>query len=90
MPPSPSRRPSPGGSRSPGFADVGNQNFSVRWTGRIMPRFSESYTFKVICDAGARLCFKPTNSVTWTTNFATSPFIVSPTNAQRFYRLRVQ
>ena len=26
----------------------------------------------------------------WTTNFAASPFIVSPTNAQRFYRLRVQ
>jgi hypothetical protein len=26
----------------------------------------------------------------WTTNIATSPFIVSPTNAQRFYRLRVQ
>jgi len=57
----------PGGSRSPGYADVGNQNFSVRWTGQIMPRFSESYTFKVICDAGARLYFKPTNSVTWTT-----------------------
>jgi len=57
----------PGGSRSPGYADVANQNFSVRWTGRIMPRFSESYTFKVIADAGARLYFKPTNSVTWTT-----------------------
>src|ERR1700690_2103075 len=40
----------PGGSRSPGFADVGNQNFSARWTGQIMPRFSESYTFKLICD----------------------------------------
>ena len=26
----------------------------------------------------------------WTTNFATSPFTVSPTNAQKFYRLRVQ
>jgi hypothetical protein len=57
----------PGGSRSPGFADVGNQNFSVRWAGQIMPRFSESYTFKVIGDAGARLYFKPTNSVVWTT-----------------------
>ena len=57
----------PGGSRSPGFAEVGNQNFSARWTGQVMPRFSESYTFKVIGDAGARLYFKPTNSVTWTT-----------------------
>ena len=26
----------------------------------------------------------------WTTNFAASPFTVSPTNAQKFYRLRVQ
>jgi hypothetical protein len=26
----------------------------------------------------------------WTTNFATSPYTVSPTNAQMFYRIRVQ
>lgn len=57
---------SPGGSRSPGFADVGSTNFSVRWTGQIMPRFSESYVFKVACNAGARLYIAPTNSSNWT------------------------
>jgi hypothetical protein len=57
----------PGGSRSPGFSDLGADNFSVRWTGRIMPRFSESYTFKVIAEDGARLFIKATNSVVWTT-----------------------
>ena len=57
----------PGGSRSPGFADVGNQNFSARWTGQIMPRFSENYVFKVTANTGARLFSSPTNSGNWTT-----------------------
>ena len=30
----------PGGSRSPAFAAVGHPNFSVQWTGRLMPRVS--------------------------------------------------
>jgi hypothetical protein len=56
----------PGGSRSPGFADVNATNFSVRWTGQIMPRFSELYTLKVACESGARLYIAPANSTNWT------------------------
>ena len=55
----------PGGSRSPGFADVSATNFSVRWAGQIMPRFSESYVFKVAGESGARLFIAPTNSTNW-------------------------
>ena len=55
-----------GGSRSPGYAAVGNQNFSVRWTGQIQPRFGENYTFKLVAGNTATLYIQPTNSVTWT------------------------
>lgn len=34
---------------------MSNQNFSVRWTGRIFPRYSESYEIIVTTDDGMRL-----------------------------------
>jgi hypothetical protein len=34
---------------------VPNDDFSVRWTGRIRPRYSERYTFYIVSDDGARL-----------------------------------
>lgn len=34
---------------------VPSDNFSARWTGRILPEFSESYTIYVIVDDGVRL-----------------------------------
>jgi len=43
----------PGGSRSPAYAAVGRQNFSVKWTGQLMPRFSESYTFSLVASNSA-------------------------------------
>ena len=57
----------PGGSRSPGFADVAADNFSVRWSGQIIARFGETYTFEVQCDDGARLSIKAAGAVNWTT-----------------------
>ena len=41
-------------SGSPG-AKVNAQNFSCRWTGRIVPKFSEAYTFHTVSDDGVRL-----------------------------------
>jgi hypothetical protein len=55
----------PGGSRSPAYAAVGRQNFSVKWTGQLMPRFSESYTFSLVASnsaTAATLYLWPTNS----------------------------
>jgi hypothetical protein len=34
---------------------VGAETFSVRWTGQVLPRYSETYTFHTITDDGGRL-----------------------------------
>ena len=36
-------------------ASVPTDGFSARWTGRVMPRFSETYTFELVADGGVRL-----------------------------------
>lgn len=42
------------GNGSPG-AGVASNQFSVRWTGKIQPRYSEGYTFHLTTDDGCRL-----------------------------------
>ena len=42
------------GTGSPG-GNVDFDWFSVRWTGKVMPRFSETYTFRTVTDEGVRL-----------------------------------
>jgi hypothetical protein len=37
------------------FNGVGPEHFSIRWTGRLRPRFSETYTFVTLSDDGVRL-----------------------------------
>jgi hypothetical protein len=49
----------PGGSRSPAFATVGHTNFSVKWTGQLMPRFSENYTFTMVASNSATFYLWP-------------------------------
>jgi hypothetical protein len=56
----------PGGSTSPEFQAVGANNFSVRWTGQIVPKFSETYTFHTTSDDGIRVWVRPTGSGDWT------------------------
>jgi len=34
---------------------IGHNNFSIRWTGKIQPLYSEIYTFKTVSDDGVRL-----------------------------------
>lgn len=36
-------------------ATIGNDTFSVRWTGYVMPLYNEMYTFYIKADDGARL-----------------------------------
>ncbi len=57
----------PGGSNSPGFRDVGTDNYSARWTGQLIPRFSETYTFSGVADDTFKLELKPAGSANWTT-----------------------
>ncbi|HVK15113.1 MAG TPA: PA14 domain-containing protein, partial [Gemmataceae bacterium] len=53
------------GSNSPGFSRVGNDNFSARWTGQVVPRFSENYTFKAGSDDGVRVWIKQAGTGNW-------------------------
>jgi hypothetical protein len=56
---------SPGGSNSADYRRVGADSFSVRWTGQLIPRFSETYTFRTASDDGVRLWIKPADSNSW-------------------------
>src|SRR3954471_7400379 len=42
------------GSGSPG-AGIDPDSFSVRWTGQVMPQYSQTYTFNVLSDEGVRV-----------------------------------
>jgi len=41
-------------------AGIDPDTFSVRWTGQVIPRFSETYTFRLTGDDGSRLWIRPT------------------------------
>jgi hypothetical protein len=56
----------PGGSTSPDYIRVAPDNFSVRWTGQVLPRFSETYTFHLTGDDGARLYIRTAGAADWT------------------------
>jgi hypothetical protein len=56
----------PGGSSSPGFSAVGPTGFSVRWTGQVVPAFSEAYTFTATTAGGVRFSIRPAGSSAWT------------------------
>jgi hypothetical protein len=56
----------PGGSRSAGFREVGHERFSVRWSGRLAAAFSETYSFTVEADDGARFRVRKPGAA-WTT-----------------------
>ncbi len=43
-----------GGATTPGMKDFPTDDFSIRWTGQVVPRFSEAYTFRVTGRDGAR------------------------------------
>jgi len=43
------------GSGSPGVGVLGTDHFSVRWSGQVEPRYTETYTFYVTADDGATL-----------------------------------
>ncbi len=57
----------PGGSIDPTYANVGPNNWSVQWTGQIMARFSETYTFTTVSAGGVRLFIRPAGTSSWTT-----------------------
>jgi hypothetical protein len=49
-------------SQPPVFGLSSEWGFGVVWEGQIKPRYSETYTFKVIKDNGAKLTVNGTSS----------------------------
>ena len=56
-----------GGSISEPYASFPDQNFSVRWSGKIIPRFSETYTIVVDAADGARIRWRNDSKAEWKT-----------------------
>ena len=57
----------PGGSITNEYKAVPADHFSVRWTGQVIPAFSEQYAFTTISDEGVRLFIKKATDGAWTT-----------------------
>jgi hypothetical protein len=55
------------GVKAESVTNFPTDGFSARWTGKIISRFNEIYTFKLLSDEGARVKIKPESSETWTT-----------------------
>ncbi len=56
-----------GGSTAEPYASFPRDDFSVRWSGRIIPRFSESYTFLGDADDGIRIRIRAPGHSNWST-----------------------
>jgi protocatechuate 3,4-dioxygenase beta subunit len=56
----------PGGSNSAAFSTIGANGFSVRWTGQIVPRFTETYTFTTTTAGGVQFSIRPAGTSSWT------------------------
>ncbi len=56
-----------GGSIAEPYNSFPHENFSVRWTGRIIPRFSENYILAADTDQGARVKVRLTGQTDWST-----------------------
>jgi hypothetical protein len=55
-----------GGSIAEPYKSFPHDGFSARWTGKVIPRFSEGYRFRLNFDAGARLFIRLAGSTRWT------------------------
>lgn len=43
------------------------ENFAARWSGKLIARFAETYTFKLLSDEQARFRIRPAGATRWTT-----------------------
>jgi hypothetical protein len=60
----------PGGAGQSGdlaFRSVPAENFSVRWTGQVVPRFTETYTIRSLASGGLRVRLRAAGAAEWTT-----------------------
>ena len=78
------------GNGSPG-PDIGPSTFSVRWSGRIEPLYSETYTFVTTSDDGVRLWVDDQLIIdNWTTHASTEDAGTITLNASQLYDIRME
>ncbi|HEV2802811.1 MAG TPA: S8 family serine peptidase [Pyrinomonadaceae bacterium] len=72
-------------------AGVSSDNFSVRWTGQVLPLYSETYTFHTVSDDGVRLWVNGTQVINnWTDHPATENSGTITLNAGQRYDIRME
>jgi len=67
----------PGGAGQVGdlaFRSVPTSGFAVQWTGQLIPRFAEAYTFAVLARDAFILRLRPAGGSTWTTVIAQTSY----------------
>jgi len=78
------------GPYEPDFG-VGADNFSVRWTGKVQPEFSEVYTFHTVSDDGVRLWVNNQLLIdNWTVQPATTHSATIALAAGQLYDVRLE
>ena len=70
---------------------VGADTFSVRWTGRVRPKFTQTYTFTVTADDGVRLWVDGRQLINqWIDQGPTSYSATIALEANRLYAIRME
>lgn len=78
------------GAGSP-HPSIGADTFSVRWTGKVVPAYSETYTFYTLSDDGVRLYVGGQKLIdNWTDHGATENSATITLQANRQYDLRLE
>jgi parallel beta-helix repeat protein len=76
---------------NPPAAGIGNDYYSVRWTGQIEPRYSENYTFSTVSDDGVRLYINNQLIINnWTNHGDTEDFGTITLQAGQKYDIRLE
>ena len=85
-----------GGSTAEPYRSFPRDRFSVRWSGQIIPRFSEAYTFEGEADDGVRIRVRAPGGSTWSTvvdrwdeagAFESQPFMM---HANELYDIQIE
>jgi hypothetical protein len=72
-------------------ASIGADTFSVRWTGQVMPQFSQTYTFYTVSDDGVRLSVNGTQIIgNWTDHGPTENSATIALVAGQKYDIRLE
>jgi hypothetical protein len=69
----------PGGSTALSYSTVGASNWSARWSGQLIPRFSETYVLSAFAEDTFTLQIKKTTDTIWTTVINQTAFTGSAT-----------